>query len=69
MLGIRDVASSRASKNWSLSSGAAQSVGAYMLKMVSGPVDVDDGCLSDIFDLLDVIGDARTHSPISYYSV
>ena len=42
MLGIRDIASSRASKNWSLSSGAAQSVGAYTLTMVAGPVDVDN---------------------------
>ena len=42
MLEIRDIASSRASKNWSLSSGAAQSVGAYTLTMVAGPVDLDN---------------------------
>ena len=42
MLGIRDIASSRASKNWSLSSGAAQNVGAYTLTMVAGLVDVDN---------------------------
>ena len=41
MLVIRDIASSRASKNWSLSSGAAQSVGAHTLTVVAGPVDVD----------------------------
>ena len=42
MLGIRDIASSRASKNWSFSSGAAQNVGTYTLTMVAGPVDVDN---------------------------